>query len=559
MGIPHDRHRARMLGSRLLSLALVLTAACSGGVGSTPSPDPPASPDGDASPEAPGTPRPPRGPFEEAACRMPEQHLRRIWEGYHPERSGHLQIVPAPPDVVGAWLSHSGPWRSVQHVPLLFYGPGRVPEGVRVGHPSTLADVAPTQAALLGFDFDAPDGRALTEAMVPGARPPKLIVTMIWDSAGMNVLAEHPDAWPVLRGLMDRGTFFEQAFVGSSPSVTPAVHATIGTGAFPRSHGIVDLRFNVDGVGTAARGKAAANLLTPSLADLFDLAHDNGPVVGLVGSEGTLGMLGHGTFWERGDADVAVTRTRTEWFLEGLNAEAFAFPSYAAGFPGLEDAIRRLDLEDGQRDGRWLGEPMDEGVEGVSATPAFGEYQRAMVREVIEREGFGRDDVPDLLYLNYREIDAVGHRWGMHGPQMEAVVRSTDEALGDLVRTLDREVGEGEWVLTVTADHGATPDPEPLGGFVIGPQEVRRDIEAEFGPIVRDLRVTQIWLELEEMAERGISLRSVASFVADYRKAENASDPASLSAEQADERVFDVVFPSAVLNDPPCILTERGR
>ncbi|HEX6261420.1 MAG TPA: alkaline phosphatase family protein [Actinomycetota bacterium] len=443
-------------------------------------------------------------------------------------------------------------------MPLLFYGPGHVPEGVRVSRTATLADVAPTQAALLGFDFDAPDGEPLAEAVAGAERPPKLIVTMIWDSAGMNVLEEHPDAWPTLGRLIERGTFFEETFVGSSPSVTPAVHATIGTGAFPRNHGIVDLRFRVDGVPTAARGKAAANLLVPSLSDLFDVARDNEPVVGLIGSEGTLGMLGHGAFWESGDSDVAVTRTRTEWTLEGLNAEAFAFPEYAGGFPGLEEAIRRLDLEDGQADGRWLGEPMDEGVEGVSATPAFGEYQRSMVREVIEREGFGRDEVPDLLYVNFREIDAVGHRWGMHGPQMEAVVRSTDEALADLVRTLDREVGAGEWVLTMTADHGATPDPEPLGGFVIGPQEVKKDIEAEFGPIVGDLRVTQIWLELEEMAERGVSLQEVASFVADYRRSENASDPASLTAEQGEERVFGTVFPSAVLDDPPCIITTRS-
>lgn len=509
-----------------------------------------------------GEARPPRGPFEEAACSLPERHLRRIWNGYYPGRSGQIQIVPNEPDFVGAWFSHSGPWKYIQHVPLLFYGPGHVPVGRVVNRPVTLADIAPTHGALLDFDFDAPDGEALEEAVLPDREPPKVIVTMIWDSAGRNVLDEHPHAWPTLRRLMDEGTFFENATVGSSPSVTPAVHTTIGTGAFPRHHGIVDLRFQLeDGTVTGARGRGATHLQVPSLADLWDVANDNEPVIGLVGSEGTLGMLGHGALWPGGAKNIAVTRTRDEWFLEGANAEAFHFPAYASDFPGLEEAIRKIDLEDGVLDGRWHGEPIDEGNEGVSATPAFGEYQMGLVREVIEQEGFGQDDVPDLFYVNYREIDAVGHRWSMHSPQMEAVIRSTDRALADLIRTLDREVGRDRWVLTITADHAATPHPDTTGAFVISPSKLDRDLREAFddpeGELVDSVRVTQIWMHMEELAERGIPLREVVSFVANYTKAQNASDPSRLSESERDEPVFKAAFPGAILEDPPCLPMPR--
>ena len=67
----------------------------------------------------------------------------------------------------------------------------------------------------------------------------------------------------------------------------------------------------------------------------------------------------------------------------------------------------------------------------------------------------GADDVPDILFTNYKQIDLVSHAESMNSPQMESVVRASDEALGDLVRILNREVGRGQWVLALTADHGA--------------------------------------------------------------------------------------------------------
>lgn len=542
---------------RALALTLTLAAACTGaGAGGDVATSPSAEPSEVAVLPAEG--RAPRGVFEEAACALQEEHLRRIWRGHDAERSGEIEMIPRKPDMVGTWLSHSGPWRYVQHVPLLFYGPGRVPEGRVVNRPVTLADIAPTHAELLDFDFDAPDGEALSEAILPGAKPPKLIVTMIWDSAGRNVLAEHPDAWPTLRSLIERGTWFENTTVGSSPSVTPAVHTTIGTGAFPRTHGIVDIRYRVEGgeiVG--ARGQGARHLRVPSLADEYDLAHDNEPLVGLVGSEGTLGMLGKGSFREGGDEDLAVTRTGDAWLLEGSNAEAFSFPDYASDFPGLEGAIRRLDLEDGVRDRKWGEEPLED-EKDVSATPAFGEYQQRLVREVLDREPFGRRQGPgtDLLYLNFREIDAAGHAWSMNSPQMEAVVRSTDDALADLVRRLDRTVGEGEWVLTVSADHGAAPHTDLTGAFVIKPPKLEEDLEAEFGEgSVEAMRVTQIWMNMEMLGEEGIPLRDVVAFLRDYTKSQH--DAAQLG-DGKDGPAFQAVFPGAIMKDPPCLSAQAS-
>ena len=79
----------------------------------------------------------------------------------------------------------------------------------------TLADVAPTQAELLHFDgFTAPDGTAMTSAIQPGQSPPKLVVVLVWDSAGINVLDTHRGQWPYLRSLIPKGTWYTDASVG---------------------------------------------------------------------------------------------------------------------------------------------------------------------------------------------------------------------------------------------------------------------------------------------------------------------------------------------------------
>lgn len=539
----------------LLALAAAVAAACTGGAETTPSP----SPAPETSTASPSPTERALGPFEKVACGMRPKELRRIAQGYHPDRSGQVQIVARRPNFIGAWLSHSGPWDYVQRVPLVLYGPGRVPAGTVVRRPVTLADLSPTLGRYLGFPFDAPDGRAVDDAVLDGTDPPRLIVVVIWDSAGRNVLDEYPDAWPFLRSLADRGTWFENAAVGSSPSVTPASHATIGTGAFPRTHGIVDLRYLVGGELTGARGHGARDLLVPSLADEYDRARDNRPIVGLVGSEGTLGMIGRGTVARGGDRDLAVTRTKTRWELESANAEIFRFPTYAGSFPGLEREVARIDREDGLVDGKWMGESLEGVTEGLSATPAFSAYQGSLLRQVVVREDFGVDDVPDLLFTNFREIDAVGHTWTMNSPQMEAVIRASDDQLRSLVALLNRRVGKGEWVLALTSDHGATPDPDLTGAFVINPSEMQSDLKEAFDgdgddrPAIVDFRVTQIWVDAEELAEHGHTIKDVARFVANYTTSQNVSDPSALPADEQDDRLFEAAFPGAVLENLPCL------
>ncbi|HWO70165.1 MAG TPA: alkaline phosphatase family protein, partial [Actinomycetota bacterium] len=300
---------------------------------------------------------------ERVCAALPPQQLLRIARGTRLDRSGDVQYVPIEPNFTGGGLPHAGPWDYVQHVPLFLYGPGSVRPGT-YRRPVTLADVAPTLGALVGFRFRAPDGRALTEALLPDRPLPRLVVVVVWDSAGVDVLGRWPDAWPYLRSLSREGAWFERATVGSSPSNTPTAHATIGTGAFPDLHGFTDEFVRLAGRMQKPNANGPAFLLLPTLADLYDRARGNRPLVGAVATlSAHVMMMSHGRLWGGGDADIAVTREKEDaptggaetvrWNLTTAMAPFYELPGYVNEVGGFEEDVRRLDQADGALDGRW--------------------------------------------------------------------------------------------------------------------------------------------------------------------------------------------------------------
>ena len=79
---------------------------------------------------------------------------------------------------MGAGLPHVGPSDYIQDVPMLWLGRGHVQARGAVDRTVTVAGIDTTVARLLQFDgFSAPDGRPMTEALVPAdeeGSPPRL-------------------------------------------------------------------------------------------------------------------------------------------------------------------------------------------------------------------------------------------------------------------------------------------------------------------------------------------------------------------------------------------------
>lgn len=515
-------------------------------------------------------PGPPAGAptVEGMAASLGRDVVSHLARGYVPGRSGEIVLVPRPRNVVvrrGAWdpggepgadTSHATPWDYHQRVPIVLYGPGYVRAGLRSARPVDVADLAPTVARLLGFGLPArPDGRPLGEALVPrGPRepPPRLVVVVVYDGGGWNLLRQWPEAWPVVRSLAARGTVYTNATVGSSPSVTAPVHATIGTGVYPRRHGIPDNTARLPGgeVGDALLGRSDPGLLrVETLAEAWDRRNGDRPWVGLLATEPWhLGLLGRGAA-AGGDRDVAVlwNRQARRFFT---NERLFSLPASLPGPERLDRHLARLDASDGLRDGRWLDNDLgDPGV--VPGTPAFVAYQGDAVLEVVRREPVGRDGLTDLLFVELKSTDRGAHVWNLLGEEEEAVLRAQDALVGRLVGLLDEAVGAGRYVLALTADHGLTPLPERAGGVRVHPDAVGEAVDAHFGrSLVEAVTPAALFLDVEALEAAGVGLWDVARFVGDLRLRDAVPEGTDLGGAPPgaeDERVFAAALPGPYL------------
>jgi arylsulfatase A-like enzyme len=498
--------------------------------------------------------------FREQACGVPPAFLGRTKAGYFEGHSGQIQVIPRSPAYfssgAGGW-SHSGPWPYLQDVPIVWYGPGLIPAEGDVDDPATSADIAPTIGRMIGAPgVPGSPLRAVTEGL---RRAPKLVVTVVWDGGGWNTLHRWPNAWPVLAGLMRAGVSYTQATVGSSPSVTPSVHTTIGTGVFPDRHGITDIPvFDEQGnvVDAFEGGDSSRFVEVPALAETWDESTGNRALIGMVGYEPWhLGMIGQGAERPGGDKDDAVwldTETN-EWIT---NPDHYRLPPSIATTGGLQRDIRRLDAADGEIDGAWGEHEILEDRDRLEEVPAFITYHGRVLRRLISMEGYGADNTSDLLFTNFKQIDRVGHYFNMASTEVRDSIVESDRQLGRLVGFLEKEVGHGQYVVVVTADHGQQPDEGAIGGYGIDPKAISADITAEFGPIVRTVRPTQLFLEEDEMDKRSVTVDEVARWLADYRLEDNTDDPRVLVAGAGEfergDRLFAMVLPSHLLAEISC-------
>lgn len=496
--------------------------------------------------------------LEKAACSLTPEELLATYHGYREDRSGQLMAIPQEPNFVGGGLPHAGPWEYLQRVPLFFYGPGYVKPVGKINDTATLADIAPTEADILNFDgFTAPDGHSLDQILEkPRKRqvPPKLILTLVWDGSGRDVLDAWPNDWKNLQDLIPDGAWFDNAVVASSPSDTPPSHATIGTGAYPNKHGILDQTQELAGDIVTPWGAGPVLLIRPTLADIYDRDMNNEPIVGGIASLGAhLGMVGHGSMWGGGDKDIAINRENLdnegdeglEWNLRPTIGEFFDFPHYVNKLPSLTEYNRAVDVSDGAADNKWLGTPFADLRNGWDS-PARVPYQAKVVDTVIKREKFGKDDVPDLLFVNYKTIDNIGHKFSANSPEMRDTVHAQDADLTELIDLLNKRVGEGKWVMVITADHGSQQDPALTGGHPVSPNVLQTAIEQKFPGAVKNIRPTEVWVN---GSVNGNSLISLAKDMMTFTEAQ-LPDP---QYPGDGGKMYQAVFPGTMMQKLPCL------
>jgi arylsulfatase A-like enzyme len=559
------RRRAAALGTVVLVLALAVAGVLR--LTGDSSSAPPTGSGSDSSPDPGSTRFVPKDAYLKDACALPPKWVRYIWRGWDASKASaqDIIVVPQPRNYVGTFIytAHSGPYDYLQRIPMIWYGPGFITSSGHVtpDREVTIDDIAATQAQLLGMEWpvDRPS-EPITEALDGSVTRPKLMVTISIDGGGFNDLEQWPETWPTLRRLMEQGTSIDNAVVGSSPSITPAVHTSISTGTYPRFHGVtaIAVRQN-DGdiVGAYADdadspGATVAdptiNLRTTTVPDMWDLHTGNEAKIALVTSGNyTLGLVGHGAALEGADKDIVAMHDKEEW---ATNPTYFSLPEYVnTEVEGPQRFIDATDRMDGKADGKWRGHDID-----LDASPAFPPWENEVAFEIMEREGFGEDDVTDLFYMHYKAPDAAGHKYNMIAPEQGDVLASVDAAIGDFIARLDDQVGAGNYALVVTADHGQTPLEQ--GGWPINRNELRKDMSERFHkegvdlPLLQRSSSTVLFMVPEGLAANGTTPEAISSFMSRYTIGDNippSTDPPAGYEGRLNERIFAAVFPGRTL------------
>ena len=357
---------------------------------------------------------------------------------------------------------------------------------------------------------------------------------------------------------MEEGTTYLNATIGSAPAVTSAIHANMGTGAYPRTHGIPEITARrPDGsVGDIYLDEADPSLLeTETLADQWDVQNGNRPWVGMIGYESWhLGMMSHGAEAPQGaDRDVAVLWEQEPSPGEFFTNEGFyELPGYLPGEAGLEEHLRALDGQDGAIDQSWMGWDLEDPTV-VPGTPAFVEHQGDALVDMVDREPIGDDGRTDMLFVELKPTDFGGHLWNMVAPEEEFVLRAQDRVLRGLIGALDREVGRDGYVLAVTADHGQTPKPETVGGLRVHPDILGRSVDRYFGvKLVQKVTPSGMFIDRAAADEAGVSLEAIARYVATYRYGDGLpadADPSTIPKEELERRVFAGALPATFFDD----------
>jgi hypothetical protein len=194
------------------------------------------------------------------------------------------------------------------------------------------------------------------------------------------------------------------------------------------------------------------------------------------------------------------------------------------------------------------------GKKAMCCFPPVVQYQGELIEATFDSEPIGADDIPDLLFLNFKAPDYSGHVYNMDDPRQAEVLGSVDREIGRLADLLLERFGRGNVAMVVTADHGQCPLIDPSGGVRIDPIQLQADLEREFGTsvfgLVQQVAPSEVYLDPRALADAGYTSEDVAAFFADYRYGENIGSyvrPAAIRRDRLGERTFAAVLPTSFI------------
>jgi predicted AlkP superfamily pyrophosphatase or phosphodiesterase len=336
----------------------------------------------------------------------------------------------------------------------------------------------------------------------PSARP-KLVVLLVVDQMRGDYVDKFLHQWTGgLRRLVDEGAWFREAAYPYATTETCVGHATISTGSFPASHGMVtntwwdrDSRKTVTctadpnaknsgyaGV-TAKGGDSAWRMEIPSFAEELKFQTNGATrvVTFSLKARAAITMAGH-------KADAVTWADAGGWVTSSVYGAMPFIDQYAKAHP-VKDDYGKTWIPALPRNSYWYDEKSTGSVppegwdltfphplrgkaagdtpdaayyEQWASSPFSDTYLTKFAENAVDSLGLGQGGGIDFLAISFSALDYVGHAFGPRSWEIQDILVRLDGDLAELLAHLDKRVGPGNYVVALSADHGAVPTPEDM-------------------------------------------------------------------------------------------------
>lgn len=401
------------------------------------------------------------------------------------------------------------------------------------------------------------------------ASGPKLVVGIVVDQMRWDYLYRfrgHYCDGGFMR-LLEGGFSCDNTMLNYIPTVTAVGHTSIYTGSVPSVHGISANDFIIESTGeqmyctqddtesTVGSGSSAGemsprNMLVTTVTDELRLATNfRSRTVGVaLKDRGAILPAGHtasAAYWFDDMTGRFITSTYymdrlPEWLVE-FNARDRAASLLAQDWDTL---LPESEYVLSTEDNTIYETPSEEGADPVlplktsalfrkngysviRATPYGNTLTLEMAEAVLENERLGQGAYADFLAVSLSSTDYVGHQYGINAIELEDTYLRLDRDLAEFFSFLDRTVGEGEWILFLTADHAGAHNTEflkdrgiPAGGW---PSDIYLEAidslsVACFGleGAVRSLANYQVHIDQAAVRGAGVDMQVYKSAIKEY-------------------------------------------
>ena len=324
---------------------------------------------------------------------------------------------------------------------------------------------------------------------------PKLVVGIVVDQMRWDYLYRYQKRYTDggFKRLLGEGFSCENTMIPYVPSVTAIGHTCIYTGSVPSIHGIAGNNFVKEGkkvyctdddsvkpVGTTSKAALMSprNLWVSTIGDEMKIASNGrAKVVGVaLKDRASILPAGHnpnGAFWFDDQTGCFITSSyymdRLPKWVEAFNGkrlpEQYLSQKWNTLYPKntyTESTTDENEYENGIREGVKATLPLNlpelykkYGYGIIRNTPFGNSLTLDMAKAAIDGEQLGADDETDLLAVSCSSTDYIGHQVGTHAIETEDTYLRLDKAIADFLAYLDSKVGKGNYLVFLSADHGA--------------------------------------------------------------------------------------------------------